>query len=49
MQRLDKTLAQAAAPKLPEWPNYGNFRKFTQKEALVWKAQQHPGGNDITL
>ena len=29
-QRLKKILAQKTAPKLPEWPSYGNFRKVTQ-------------------
>ena len=27
--RLEKTLAQNAAPKVPEWQNYGKFRKVT--------------------
>ena len=25
VQRLDKILAHKAAPKVPEWPSYGNF------------------------
>ena len=27
--RLEKILAQNAAPKLPEWQSYGKFRKVT--------------------
>ena len=70
VQRPEKILARQAAPKVPEWPSYGNFRKVTenphflkkckggtrgnfskiaQKEALVWKAQKHSGGNGINL
>ena len=30
VQRLDKILAYKAAPKLPEWPSYSNFRQVTQ-------------------
>ena len=30
MQRLKKILVEKAAPKLPEWTRYGNFRKDTQ-------------------
>ena len=30
VQRLDKILAYKAAPKLPEWPSYGNFRQVSQ-------------------
>ena len=30
MQRLEKIYAQTAAPKVPEWPSYGNFGKVTQ-------------------
>ena len=28
--RLEKILAQNAAPKVPEWQSYGKFRKVTQ-------------------
>ena len=31
MQRLEKILAQKAAPKVLEWQSYGNFGKVTQK------------------
>ena len=30
VQRLDMFLAHKAAPKVPEWPSYGNFRQVTQ-------------------
>ena len=30
VERLDKILAQKTAPKVPEWPSYGNFRQVTQ-------------------
>ena len=30
VQTLDKILAHKAAPKVPEWPSYGIFRKVTQ-------------------
>ena len=39
MQRLKKILAQKAAPKLPEWPSYGNFRKVTQDPHFLKKCK----------
>ena len=30
VQGLEKILAHKAAPKVPEWPSYGNFRQVTQ-------------------
>ena len=30
VQTLDKILAHKAAPKVPEWPRYGNFGQVTQ-------------------
>ena len=30
VQRLDKILAHKAAPKVPEWPRFGNFRQLIQ-------------------
>ena len=40
MQRLEKIYAQTAASKVPEWPSYGNFGKFTQNPYFLkkWKA-----------
>ena len=49
-----------AAPKVPEWPSYGNFgkvaqnpkgnfSKIAQKDALAEKAQKQNGANGIIL
>ena len=45
MQRLKKILAQKAAPKLPEWPSYGNFRKVTQDPHFLKKCKRGTKGN----
>ena len=37
VQRLEKILAQKAAPKVPEWPRYGNFCKVTQNPHFLKK------------
>ena len=37
VQRLDKILAHKAAPKVPEWPRFGNFRQLTQT-CIFWKS-----------
>ena len=37
VQRLDKIFAYKAAPKVPEWPSYGNFRQVTQTR-IFWKS-----------
>ena len=34
---LKKILPQKVAPKVPEWPSYGNFRKVTQT-LIFWKS-----------
>ena len=39
MQKLKKILAQKAAPKLPEWPRYGDFRKVTQDPYFLKKCK----------
>ena len=39
VQRLEKSLAQKAAPKLPEWPSYGNFGKVTQNPHFLKKSK----------
>ena len=58
VQTLDKILAHKAAPKVPEWPSYGIFRKVTQYphflkkykgEEHIWKAQKHSSANGIIL
>ena len=40
VQRLERILAQNAAPKVPEWPRYSNFCKVTQNPHLLkkWKG-----------
>ena len=37
VERLDNILAHKAAPKVPEWPGYGNFRQVTQT-CIFWKS-----------
>ena len=44
-QRLKKILAQKAAPKLPEWPSYGNFRKVKQDPHFLKKCKRGTKGN----
>ena len=44
MQRRKKILAQKAAPKLPEWPGYGNFRKVTQDPRFLKKGKEGTKG-----
>ena len=39
MRRLKNILAQKAAPKLPEWASYGNFRKVPQKPHFLKKCK----------
>ena len=43
--RLEKILAKTAAPKMPEWPSYGNFRKVTQKPHFLKKCKGGTKGN----
>ena len=38
-QRLENILAQKAAPKVPEWPSYGNFCKVTQNPHFLKKCK----------
>ena len=47
MQRLNKILAQKAAPKLPEWPSYGNFGKVTQNAHFLKKEQSGDEGKFV--
>ena len=44
-QRLEMILAQTAAPKVPEWPSYGNFRKVTQNPHFLKKCKGGTKGN----
>ena len=45
MQRQEKILTETAAPKLPEWPSYGNFRKVTQNPHFLKKCKGGTKGN----
>ena len=38
-QRLEKILAQKAAPNVPKWQSYGNFRKVTLKPHFLKKCK----------
>ena len=43
MQRIEKILAQKAAPKILKWASYGNFGKVTQNPHFVkkeWREDQ---------
>ena len=40
MQRVNKILAQKAAPKVPKWPSYGNFRKVIQNPHFLKKCKR---------
>ena len=45
LQRLENIVAQTAAPKVPERPSYGNFRKLTQKPHFLKKCKWGTKGN----
>ena len=45
VQRLEKILAHKAAPKVPEWPSYGNFCKVTQNPHFLKKCKGGTKGN----
>ena len=45
MQRLERILAQTAAPKVPEWPSYNNFCKVTQNPHFLKKCKGGTKGN----
>ena len=44
VQRLEKILAQNAAPKVLEWPSYGIFGKVTQKTHFLKKERRGDPG-----
>ena len=44
-QRLEKTLAQKAASKMPEWQSYCNFRKVTLNPHFLKKCKGGTKGN----
>ena len=43
--RLEKIMAQNAAPKVPEWQSYGKFRKVTQNPHFIKKCKGGTKGN----
>ena len=45
VQRLKMILALTTAPKVPEWPSYGNFRKVTQNPHFLKKCKGGTKGN----
>ena len=44
VQRLEKILAQKAAPKVLEWRSYGNFGKVTQNPHFLKKERRGDQG-----
>ena len=42
-------LAQTGAPKAPELPSYGNFRKVTQKPHFLKKCKGGTKGNFLKI
>ena len=45
MQRLETILARKMAPKVPEWPRYGNLSKLTQNLHFLKKCKRGTKGN----
>ena len=45
VQRLEKISARKAAPKLPEWPSYGNLGKVTQNPHFLKKCKRGTKGS----
>ena len=45
VQKLEMTLALTTAPKVPEWPSYGNFCKVTQNPHFLKKSKGGTKGN----
>ena len=39
VQTLENIFAQTAAPKVPEWPSYGNFREVIQNPHFLKKCK----------
>ena len=46
VQRLENILVQTAAPKVPEWPSYGNFREVIQNPHFL---KRRNGGDQGTF
>ena len=49
MQRLENILVQTAAPKLPECPSDGNFRKVTEKPHFLKKCNRGTKENFLKI
>ena len=45
VQRLQMILALTTAPKVPEWPSYGNFWKVTQNPHFLKTCKGGTKGN----
>ena len=45
LQTLENILAQTAAPNMPEWPSYGNFREVIQNKHFLKKGKGGTKGN----
>ena len=45
VQTLENILAQTAAPKVPEWPSYGNFGEVIQNRHFLKKCKGGTKGN----
>ena len=45
VQKRKMILALTTAPKVPEWPSYGNFRKVTQNPHFLKKCEGGTKGN----
>ena len=45
VQRLEKILAQKTAPKVPEWPSYGNLSQVTHNPHFLKKCKWRTIGN----
>ena len=45
VQKPEKMLARKAAPKVPQWPSYGNFRKVTQNPHFLKTCKGGTKGN----
>ena len=40
MQGLEKILVQKTAPKVPDWPSYGNLQKVSQNPHFLKKCKE---------
>ena len=45
VQTLENILAQTAAPKVPEWPSYGNFREVIENPHFLKECKGGTRGN----